>query len=339
MSRKKRKQGPASDALRRIVCVMLILAVGVPWCTGCVRREGNSGPISGSSSAAESFVTESSATESSATESSATESSATESSASQASSPVPDTSQPDTSPSSLPEVVLTVEPGEYLITILSDLADLGFGDSVESLLAAIDDLDTEGLFFYAQVASDEEKTAQKTFKAEGYIAPETYRFAQDEPLSDVLRTLLGSWDSLLTDQLRQDLAQSEYSFDEILTMASIIEHESSFSEDESIKGLVASVVWNRLSSGTPLQMDTTYDYLQHGLSPYRDPSDYEDTYDTYQAQALPPGAIGSPSLEAVTAALEPPDTDYFFYIWDKEGHYYFASDYETHQKNVEKYLD
>ncbi|MBO4886855.1 MAG: endolytic transglycosylase MltG [Firmicutes bacterium] len=234
---------------------------------------------------------------------------------------------------------LVVQPGEYLIRILEDLSvnlnERGHETEVSELLGLIDKIREEGDGLFFQKAEDLSMTA---FSAEGYIAPGEYRFTGEETEEEILLSLLSSWDQILSANVLTEIDKQDLSFHEILTAASIIEFESSRTKDDSVKALVSSVIFNRLSSETPLQMDVTVFYLEEGLSPYRDPSDYEWIYDTYEAEALPPGPICSPSEASILAALWPADTDYYFFIYDEEGNYYFASDYETHLENVETYL-
>ena len=234
---------------------------------------------------------------------------------------------------------LVVEPGEYLSRILEDLSGIlranGRTVTAEDLLEVMEEVrrSSDGLLF-----GKAENTSAAAFSGEGYIAPGTYEFAVSATEEEILRKLFSSWDETLSPEILEEIGEGEYSFHEILTIASIIEFESSRSEDDEIKYLVSSVIINRLDSDTPLQMDVTVFYLEDGLLPYRDPSDYEIDYDTYEAAALPPGPIDSPSEASVLAALDPAETDYFFFIYDEEGNYYFASDYETHLENVETYL-
>ena len=244
--------------------------------------------------------------------------------------------------SSVPEdrsFTLVVQPGEYLIRILEDLCvslnERGRETEVPELLDLMDEIREEGDDLLFQKAEDLSMTA---FSAEGYIAPGEYRFTGEETDKEILLSLLSSWDQILAEDVLTEIDDQDLSFHEILTAASIIEFESSRTKDDTVKELVSSVIFNRLSSETPLQMDVTVFYLEEGLSPYRDPSDYESIYDTYEAEALPPGPICSPSEASILAAARPADTDYYFFIYDEEGNYYFASDYETHLENVETYL-
>ena len=239
------------------------------------------------------------------------------------------------------DLYLEVIPGEYLIEIIEDLAEkenaLGRSTSPEELLGLLEeaykDLPEEGAF------SRDQNLSELALPGEGYIPPGKYLLSSEEEPVVLIERLVNAWRDALGEEDWDLIGLGDRSFQEVLTMATIIEFESSKTTDDEVKYLVASVVRNRLESETPLEMDVTVFYLQEGLQPYRDPADYELSYDTYEASALPPGPICTPSPGAIRAALSPADTEYFFFIYDEEGNYYFAEDYETHLSNVETYLD
>ena len=234
--------------------------------------------------------------------------------------------------------VLQVEAGEYLTHIM---------DKIEALeLEAGNEIYTEDLLVAMQESIDPylqdngcENPEQLGLAGEGYIAPGNYEISTEMSAAEVMDYLFGQSQTRFSEEDRERAEELGYSMHEILTMASIIEFESSRTDDDSVKALVSSVIHNRLDSDTPLQMDVTVFYLQEGLLPYRDPAEYEAAYDTYEAASLPPGPICAPSDESIQAALYPEDTEYFFFIYDDEGNYYFAEDYDTHLLNVETYLD
>lgn len=308
---------------------LFLFGIGLCLClflSGCTKTHQDEAVLIEESYGSGSSLGEQEEAESSVTESSAADISEIESSAE--------------SPSeSVESFLLTVRPGEYLIQILEDLSAQLTTDereiSVQELMMIMDEIQEGEKGFLFQKAGDLSMTA---FSGEGYIAPGEYLISHQESNEQIMERLLSSWDHELSSQTLVQIEESGMSFHEVLTMASIIEFESSQTEDDSVKNLVASVIDNRLSSDTPLEMDVTVFYLEEGFLPYKDPMDYEMTYDTYEASALPPGPIGSPSAESILAALDPADTDYFFFIYDEEGNYYFASDYETHLTNVETYL-
>lgn len=109
--------------------------------------------------------------------------------------------------------------------------------------------------------------------------------------------------------------------DEVLTLASIVQKEAGDLEEMQ---KVASVFLNRLKPGSPypmLQSDPTMNY------------EFLDAYNTYEIQGLPPGPICNPGLDAISAVLYPADTNYYFFVTDKDMNYYYAETFEEHQQN------
>ena len=230
-------------------------------------------------------------------------------------------------------VSFEVRPGAYLQEILQDLVDLGWGASCTELLQMLE-------IKQQNVAEDElwsliPNPEERAFAAEGYIAPGSYEWEETASIDEVLDILLTSWDRSLTGEMIHHAYLQGYSVDEILIMASIVEWESSFDPYNIVKDEVAAVVRNRIESETPLQMDVTVFYLQEALEPYRDPQLYEEAYDTYIRSTLPAGPIGSPSLDSIVAVLTPADTQDLFFVYDEEGNYYFAEDYDQHLVNCQ----
>ena len=226
-----------------------------------------------------------------------------------------------------------VEPGDYVSEILSRLVIMGWGENEEELLRQMETLtvDSERYELWSRISNWEERA----FVAEGYIAPGVYEWSEEATITEVLEQLLSSWDTILTADMVAQAAEQGYSIDDVLIMASIVEWESSFDPNQIVKPRVAAVVRNRIESETPLQMDVTIFYLQEALEPLKNPQEYEEAYDTYLRSTLPAGPIGSPSIESIEAVLSPADTQDLFFVYDEDGNYYFAEDYEQHLENCE----
>lgn len=120
-----------------------------------------------------------------------------------------------------------------------------------------------------------------------------------------------------------------------LIVASLLEREAyEFSQMRDISG----VIWNRLFSGMPLQLDATLQYAkgnrvgERGWWPVVRPDDkfIDSPYNTYQNEGLPPAPIANPSAAAILAALNPTRTDCFFYFHDDDGNMYCSESYEEH---------
>ncbi len=228
-------------------------------------------------------------------------------------------------------VEFEVRPGAYLTEILTDLVNAGWGDSVDTLLDMLEQMERSQYLHWNEIENGDERA----FTAEGYIAPGRYEWEETAMVEEVLEFLMKSWDESLTEDMLQKATEQGYTVDEVLIMASIVEWESSYDPYNIVKPNVAAVVRNRIESETALQMDVTIFYLQESLEPYRDPEQYEDFYDTYIRSTLPAGPIGSPSIDSINAVLDPADTNDLFFVYDEEGNYYFAEDYEQHLINCD----
>ena len=123
--------------------------------------------------------------------------------------------------------------------------------------------------------------------------------------------------------------------DQILILASILEREANTPES---KGLVSSVLQNRIAVGMPLQADASIEYSDKPWELTPDDLKIDSPYNTYTNPGLPPTPIGNPGLTAIEAVLSPTQSPYFFYITGKDGEFYYAETYDEHLLNIERYL-
>ncbi|MGB8453253.1 MAG: endolytic transglycosylase MltG [Anaerocolumna sp.] len=170
----------------------------------------------------------------------------------------------------------------------------------------------------------------RCYRLEGYLFPDTYEFYRLSKGTNVINTILKNTESKITEEDRDKAESLGYSMDEILTIASLIEKESG---DPNIMPNISSVIYNRLNTNVPLQLDATYFYLTRYIEPNitGDIGQYDSYYDTYQCSALPAGPICNPGKTSIQAALNPADTDYLYFYSDEGGKYYFTSTYEEIQ--------
>ena len=126
----------------------------------------------------------------------------------------------------------------------------------------------------------------------------------------------------------------DMTMDEVLTLASIIQAEAG---DPAQMKTVSSVLHNRLNSKShpKLECDVTIFYLEQEVQPYltEDKDRLNSFYNTYKCTGLPEGPICNPGMDAINAALNPEQTDYFYFATDKAGKYYYAKTLAEHQKN------
>ena len=168
---------------------------------------------------------------------------------------------------------------------------------------------------------------------EGFLFPKRYEFEQGASASQVVARLLEQY--LLETQgldlggARQRLGLTEY---EILTVASLIEREAANPEE---RRRVASVIYNRLRKGMPLQIDATIQYARGEPKADLSLADLKvrSPYNTYKYTGLPPGPICSPGRDSLEAAIEPAETNYLYYVLKPGGQeHFFTDDYDEFLK-------
>src|SRR5690606_9313849 len=104
------------------------------------------------------------------------------------------------------------------------------------------------------------------------------------------------------------------------------------------------ILQNRLDLGMPLQVDATLQYIKAKggenwwPTPLAVDKELESPYNTYKYPGLPPGPIANPGLNALRAAAQPTQSEYLYYISDRQGNMHYAVTYDEHLANVNKYL-
>ncbi len=179
---------------------------------------------------------------------------------------------------------------------------------------------------------------------EGFLFPETYNVPYDITVDMLLTMILQTFDQRVGGSLRQEAAASNMSLYDEITLASIIEREAVVASE---RPTIASVYINRLKKKQLLQADPTVQYAmgyqaatkQWWKSPVSldEYQTVKSPYNTYIYPGLPPGPICSPSLASITAAIEPGQTDYLFFLAKGDGSHVFAKTYEEQQQNMAKY--
>jgi len=175
-------------------------------------------------------------------------------------------------------------------------------------------------------------------KLEGYIFPDTYNFYVGENVDSVLRKFLKTFQSRVMP-IYDEIIDAGMTLDEAITLASVIQKEAG-NEEEMAR--VSSVFHNRMenpSAGLPmLQSDVTIFYVENDIKPYQQRSVQEmyDAYNTYVCHGLPVGPICNPGLDAIEAAIDPEDTNYYFFVTDVNGVYYYGKTLDQHYSNVRK---
>ena len=172
-------------------------------------------------------------------------------------------------------------------------------------------------------------------RLEGYLYPDTYTFNTPHSALYTINKMLVRFDEMFTDEMRQQVADSGRTIQEVLTVASLIERETDGEDQKHI----ASVIYNRLNNpdaGTQgyLQIDATLVYLNGGKEPTEADKAIDSPYNTYKYKGLPPGPIANPGMEAIQAAMNPDETgDYYYALGDDNKHHFFKT-YQEQQNFI-----
>ena len=182
-----------------------------------------------------------------------------------------------------------------------------------------------------------EANSGRYLKAEGYLFPDTYDFYIGESANSVLKKMFANFESKWTKEFDEKLKESGMTKDQIIILASILQREA---KDKTQMGDISSVIHNRLKSYPQLQLNSTKDYItslnELGVFSEFYYSLYLESYNTYSFEGLPPGAICNPGIDAIEAALNPKNTNYYFFCHDKNGTIYLASTASEHAINTRK---
>jgi UPF0755 protein len=148
----------------------------------------------------------------------------------------------------------------------------------------------------------------------GRLLPDTYFFPPKLDAAGAVQLMVDNFARQLASR-EEKISASGHAFSDVIVMASLVEREAA---DLFDRRQIAGILWKRLATGMPLQVDV-------------DPS-------TYEAKGLPAEPLANPSLAAIDAVLDPADSPYWFYLADAKGITHYAEDFDKHRSNIKKYL-
>ena len=179
---------------------------------------------------------------------------------------------------------------------------------------------------------------QVKYVLEGYLFPATYDMNDSKTLQMLITEMVAKTDEVMSKYYDKILA-SDYTLQEIMALASLIEKEGSKLEDRK---KISSVFHNRIKENMKLQTDVS---VQYALGEHKEALSLEDLevdspYNLYQNYGVGPGPYNSPSEDSIVAALEPEKTDYLYFLADiHTKEIYYAKTYEEHLELKAKYID
>lgn len=258
----------------------------------------------------------------------------------------------------IPEILAKISSGDTIkqkITIVEgwDLQDIGWYFENQGMFQAEEVLEITGFpgVDYSKTkdlpspknakALSEEfsflKGKPKNVSLEGYLFPDTYEIGELETLNEILRKFLQNFDKKVSQELKQEAAKQGRTLFEVLTMASLLEKEVKTYEDKQI---VAGILWKRLKSWWPLQVDATLTYItgKGSLELTKEDLKTDSPYNTYENYGLPLGPICNPGLDSIKAAVYYKDSPYWFYLTNSIEETIFSKTLEEHGRAKYKYL-
>lgn len=198
------------------------------------------------------------------------------------------------------------------------------------------------------IAADETLTGEmpQTDPPEGSLLPDTYLYARGTTRKDLIERMQRAQEELLArlwPARQKDLPIKTPQ--EAIILASIVEKETARADE---RPQIAALFTTRLKKGMRLQSDPTIIYGISKGEPlrnkrgqrrtlYRSEIDRKTDWNTYQIDGLPKTPICNPGRDAIAAVLDPPETEYLFFVADGKGGHLFARTNAEHEANVRAY--
>ena len=174
---------------------------------------------------------------------------------------------------------------------------------------------------------------------EGYLFPDTYDVPQSpEAPRALVRRMLERFRSVIEPELGR-IAEKKLTVRQVVTLASIVELETARTGE---RPRIATVFWNRLERGMPLQTDPSVIYALKlagrwdGNIRKRD-LDIDSPYNTYRHAGLPPGPLGSPGKDSIRAVLDPTPGKELYFVSRNDGTHEFSETLGDHNRAVNRY--
>ena len=224
-----------------------------------------------------------------------------------------------------------VIPEGYTVSRVASAVESTFGISADDFKAQAKASNYVGDYPFLAAANND--------SLEGYLFPKTYDFSGKDVTADlVIRTMLSQWQtemgSIDFDSVCANLKeryQIDVTQEDVLTVASIVEREAANDDD---RGKIASVFFNRLAVGMPLQSDATLAYWKGGEVTATELAQEDNEWNTYTRKGLTPTPICSPGMASINAACNPDDTNYYYFYISGDYHV-FSETYEQHQQAID----
>jgi UPF0755 protein len=171
---------------------------------------------------------------------------------------------------------------------------------------------------------------------EGYLFPDTYHLLPTISPAELLEVMTSNFNKRIMS-IQLEIQAYGHSVDEVVKVASYLEEEARRMET---RRMIAGILWKRLELGMPLQIDSSFQYVNGKNTFQLTTGDLlvDSPYNTYTHVGLTPTPLSSPGLDAIRAAITPTQSLYLFFLSDRNGVMHYAVTHEEHVKNKERYL-
>ena len=234
----------------------------------------------------------------------------------------------------IPEGLTTDE----IITLFVE--DYGIGTK-DGFIAAINEYDwsEDYNYWFFDELKESGWSEDRFYRLDGYLYPDTYYFYSDATEVEALSKLFDNFKAKFPETYRDYVRSTGMTVDEAITLASMIQGEARYLSEFSY---VSSVFHNRLKNSDSypnLESDATIMYAifhKEGERPeILTDTEYDSPYNTYKHPGLPPGPICNPGYQAITYAIYPRTTDYFYFVANNDGYSVFSSTLAEHHQAIE----
>jgi UPF0755 protein len=217
-------------------------------------------------------------------------------------------------------VRFTIPEGYEVRMIVDKLAELGLGES-EKFHEIINNHEFDYDFL--------KDLPENAVPMEGYLFPDTYEVYKAAKEEEIIKKMLDRFDDVFTKDYKKRAQELNMTINEVVTLASIIEREAKAEKELKV---VSSVFHNRLKINMLLGSCATVQYIIKERKDVLLTKDLEvvSPFNTYKNPGLPPGPIASPGKKSIEAALYPDETDYLYFVAEKDGTHYFSKTYDEH---------
>jgi UPF0755 protein len=230
-------------------------------------------------------------------------------------------------------VTVSIPEGSTFDDIINIICEKNGISSREEMVETLNHGDFSKYKFLSEIKNIEESGAK--YRLEGYLYPDTYCFFSDADAYAVIDKMLANFSRKFDDKYRKACKAQGLTVNEAVTLASMIIKEAKFVSDYP---KVSSVFANRLRSasfGKRLDSDATLVYVL-GRQMRSEDKELDSPYNTYRNGGLPPSPIGNPDINALSYAIYPDKTGYYYFVAGDDGKIFYSATYSGHMRNIEK---